>query len=492
MHLLALLIILSSCKPVTDKEPEPVAETRPPLPPGEEWIDRGPPETQADAMAEPLHPDPESAEMMGPDMVREWEAAVRFRRGEAVDYDGDGFKERVGKWVDGVFTSEFDENKDGKPDSVSDGTTKKTDLNFDGRWDVIVTVSIRPNNGQKTVEEVDEDSDGVFEKRLTIEHLSRKTQREMLERWDGEKYVVEYDEVRSTLKLMQAPRAKATPTDPCVQKMSERFPTDIDGPLVGSKGVKIPYGREEERRCSKSDARKALKAIRCAQLKANVCLYTLNPRVRARVRELLDYERVESPQSAVISCNGVCDVVISETRWRPGIAAIELPKGFANLPDNMVCEFVLHEIMHVVGIEEAWDHDEKGQDMLYSCARNCSGCSHASIGAGDDNKDCARCASPSMALKAICGTVYEATEVQIAPPRWPAAPIINGPCLKAQGSLLLSEPCADYRVVRSEFCDGTKFTDEGCCMGCSDGFTNSTPCPSWNTCQQKLPWCMET
>jgi hypothetical protein len=145
-------------------------------------------------------------------------------------------------------------------------------------------------------------------------------------------------------------------------------------------------------------------------------------------------------------------------------AAIELSEGFPNLPENMACEVLFHELMHVAGVRQGAHHDAKGDDTLYSCGRVCSGCSHASVGAGDDHLDCAKCAEPTE-RKEVCGLKVKVTEERRSDPGITS-------CLYASGTTVRTATCVAKEVLTLT-CDNKQSRAKPgvCCDSCPDGLT---------------------
>lgn len=422
---------------------------------------------QAEAMAEPLQPDPESISEYSPEALREYEQSVRFHRGEPADFDGDGRKEAVGKWVNGVFTYTIDENGDGRPDTTFDGTTHTIDFDFDGRPNVVDVTT-----AGKLVQETDEDQDGTLDKRITTEEVGdeERVRIEVRRSPDGP-YEFESEHTEPKYKVLylkprtQAPaEARDIGLAACVAEMGQRFPKDIAKPYYGTKGVIIPYGRPALGRCTPEQGRKVQKALECVQHKVETCLKVLEPTIRGRMDKLL---KGEGEKKTVVSCSGECDVggITSPNftiNGRP-ITAVELPQGITNAPGNMACEFLFHELMHAARVPMADDHDSKGADQLYSCARFCAGCSQASVGGGDDHLDCARCAS-TVATKEFCGYKTKVTDRPV--------PDGNGEsCILLSPTTVDTAPCRSLEVVALT-CDDqmSRLPRSWCCEKCPDGY----------------------
>lgn len=335
------------------------------------------------------------------------------------------------------------------------------------------TVSLRPNNGLKMVDEGDTDEDGVVDERYTEEELSPTTMRRRLERRAGPDapWVVEYDDVgRAGDVLNVRPETKAliekTELEKCLDEMPQRFPTDVSEPRYGTEGVVIPYDRAALGRCTPDQGLKLKVALECVRHKTDFCLAPLNPYWGDKLRALVDATQTK----AVVACIGECGVAQTKLLRRGGTVfeGIELPVGFQNLPANSICEFLFHELLHAVHMPKGKDHDTKGNDALYACARVCSGCSHASIGAGDDHKDCAVCASP-IPNKAECGVKPQVAEARI--PDDPAS------CGRLDGDRFTLAAGERHRVDVL-YCDGTPAPPlfgptqlASCIEKCPDGFT---------------------
>lgn len=499
---MAIVLMCVACKvvPSAPNGGSPVAVV---LPPGEEFIPPSTRDFQAEALAEPLQPDAESAADMSPKDLRDWENAVRFGRGEAVDFDGDGYKESVGKWVDGHFTSTHDRNADGIPDETYDGTRDVEDTDFDGRPNRIVTTTLRPNGGTKMVEETDTDGDGILDERYTEERLAPHKERRLMERLQDGVWTVEYDEVGSTFRRMTTADLTDAEMQQCANEFPQRFPSDLSGPVKGTKGVKIPYGREgESHRCPKEAATKVDKALQCVRKKVDSCLSPLNPTLADKLRRFLAGEKQRDDNRSwqtYVSCSGTCEAAggITERDENAHTAKIELPTDLLFLSDQALCERLFHELLHGMGLSTGWHHDTLGSDRLYSCARVCSGCSHDSIGSGDDHLDCARCADPAP-NKQLCGTKPVVTTRSLidSPPSCGYQPAL-APYQTAS--------CSRKEVILAN-CDNTKIPDTSswCCENgsCPPGFSieGSRSSDGWcnsyqeqdiemNTCQGPLWLC---
>lgn len=439
-----------------------------PLPPGEEWI--VPPvrigRSQAAVMAEPLQPSPENvaAMEMTPEDIRKWEAGARFNRGEAVDMDGNGKPDHFGSWSTGRFTYTVDENEDGRPDETFDGTTRTADTDLDGRANLVETRTVRANGGLKEVRESDTDSDGVMDERYTIEQLAPSKRHRRLERLKDGKWTVEYDVVGSPVDTMQKTQGSDLTDEQgtCQNRLAYRFPQNIDEPTFGSQAVRIPYSGP--RRCSLGQANKVIRALRCVERKTDTCLPMLNPDVARQVRWLV---RSAMPQ-AVVSCTGTCPNIRGGT-WRgmdfgggEVLTAIELPTSIESDSDDAACETLFHELMHAAGVQQGPNHDATGDDVIYSCSRVCTHCSHSSLGAGDDHKDCATCADANR--KNQCGIKGEVTE-RILPFDGAYA------CAKFGAGAVTYAPCERRHEVLYSSCDDTKIRSDACCEGCPEGYS---------------------
>lgn len=473
LALIAALSLLSGCKGgpklapdagvVEAKQVSPPKKVNPPAPtapaPGN-WI---PPNqmTQAEAMAEPLRP-ANRPDMTAEDL-REWEASVRFHRGEAVDFDGDGYKESVGKWVNGVFTSTEDLNKDGKPDVTFDGTRLSIDSDFDGKPDEVTTTT-----GTTTVMETDNDHDGIFDERETTEILGNgmRVLRERRADPSGS-YEVESDTIRP--REMNAKGADLgsdeTKRAACPSEVSARFTRDIEEPSIGFKGVRVLVGRD---RCNETQASALYAALKCAGEKRGSCLSGLNPAVSIKLSQLLT--RTNGITPAVISCSpcrltGASTVLGMQLPDGRLFTAIEMPASIASATKKTACELVLHEMFHAAGYKGADDHDARGDDWIYSCGRICPGCSHYSKGWGDDHKDCATCAVGK--LKAQCG-------VRITFGDGPAPPDPNLRCVRVTDKLEYA-PCATTQKLDTWYCDRTYVNPSGCCLSCPPGYIMPGP-----------------
>lgn len=473
-------LLLIACARVEPASADPGSKAQTAvLPPGEEFVEtfRGP--TEEEAKAEPLLPDEESRSEYSAEELREYEQITRFHRGEAADLDGDGRKEAVGRWVNGVFTFAIDENGDGTPDNTSDGTREVDDSDYDGRPNMIVTTTVRPNGGLKVVRERDKDGDGTMDERYTTERLTSTTERRLMERRDdpnGE-YRVVYDRVASltNLHLARTPTSNLSSSEQeaCIDEFPQRFPKDISAPVYGTKGVIIPYGRAALGRCTSDQGKKVRKALSCVKDKALTCLSTLNPALARRLSKFLQWR--DQATKAVISCSGTCDVGgITRNDFGVGnseIQAIELPSGILNVPDTMACEFLLHELLHAMKEEPAADHDSNGNDQIYSCSRVCSGCSHSSVGAGDDHRDCAVCGEP-VANKQSCGWKALAEGSIGTDPKG---------CVKRVKDEVLFSP-GSARLVTVYNCDDTRSMahQSACIQNCPEGYIAGAYCSAFD------------
>jgi hypothetical protein len=487
-----VVVCAVGCKEVPDLPPiELPPDGEPPsLPADEAPVVEAPRRTREEVFAEPLLPDEESISEYTPEELREYEQEGRFQRGEAADVDGDGYKERVGHWNGDVFTYEIDENRDGIPDDVYDGTTHTVDWDFDGKPNMVETRTLRPNGGRKLVRELDEDEDGFTERRETMERLSPDTKRIRMETrtgpdapWEVEDEFVEpmyhIQQLNpETLKIIRGAQGKAAPkaksggrsaavtadTLACVRELDKRFPTDISKPYYGRKGLIVPYGRPALGRCTAEQGKKVSKALSCVRKRAMSCLDSLNPGIAKRLRELMEgvtEDGAPLPQ-AVVSCSGECDLGgITRHQLVIGgreVEAIELTQGITNVSDTVACEMLLHEVMHAAGIPVGRTHDTQGQDRFYSCARVCPGCSDSSIGAGNFHEDCARCADTPK-RKAICGAKLDVTDVVVTD--------TASSCVRS-GPAPFTVACS-ARQVNALLCDDTPYPDVKpayCCASC--------------------------
>lgn len=495
--LLAAALLVTACHwPIEFPPTDPIPDAGQPLPPGEEYV---PSLIVYPELEDAL--DPESAANMTPEDVHSWEQDVIFRHGGAADFDGDGFKESVGKLDEtGRLGFEIDENEDGTPDSISDGWRTVSDSNFDGKPDAVTVRSIRPNNGTKVVSEVDTDFDGIFDERKTREMLAPFVERYLTEKRatpDGE-YEVTEEFTHSPIWEERRASLGEEPDPLCPRLMSSRFPRDVAPPLYGTAGVVIPYGREH--RCTQEQATKVNKALQCVQRKIRTCLGALNPELAATMRKLVEKgHRATADKDkditvkAVISCGGVCDmggITAPDYAVFPNgaiLAAIELPTGILNEPDDMACESLFHELMHAALIATAGDHSN-GTDLIYSCSRSCSGCPHASIGAGDDHKDCARCAVKDR--KPSCGLRTEVTNIVVPDGN-------KASCFMQIGTRVLSAGCTAKKVFTNT-CDDTRsdLVSSWCCDKCPDGYALGDGSQGWcdmlrnnpgDSCDDKKP-----
>jgi hypothetical protein len=487
MYRVGLVLLLGSlgCKKLpTDALDGPGPGQSVTLPPGEEMFPLPTNDPEAEAKAAPLTPPPgvhlvgADGPPDGPQALRQFEMSARFARGETVDMDGNGRPDHYGRWVGGKFTYTIDTNEDGKPDEVSDGETVKSDFDFDGKWDEIETNTRRPsNNGPKMVRETDSDHDGVMDERYTIEYLAplKRVQRvekrnaqgawEVTEEWtdDG------IDSARSSEVMTDIERRA------CHAELRFRFPADLGPPFYstpyqrhGSRGVTVPYGGTDPRRCSPEDAAKVATALACVVRKLRGCLWPLNPELAKKMEDYV--VRARGDTRAYVSCNGACEGEILAAYRFPHsngttIAAIELSPQILARPDKAICEGLFHELMHAAGIKGVRDHDSPettGTDQVYSCARVCSGCSHWSLGAGNDHLDCARCGS-DVGRKQICGlkpVVLEDRVPDEPPSCWR---VRTGRFETASG---------ERHQVETHTCDdlATAIAPSHCIAGCPEGF----------------------
>lgn len=324
------------------------------------------------------------------------------------------------------------------------------------------TVILRANFGLKKVTELDNDGDGVFDERYTTEELSPDRKRRMLEKraGPGAPWVVDYDIVGEPSDQQSGGSIE---TKACLKDVGRRFPQDIGAPRYGNAGIVIPYGGTGEGRCTATQGEVLRKAFECVQRKVDVCLRTLNPGVARTVRRVLG----SRTPKVVVSCSFPCSEAGAQTatlgKGDFQFEAIELPPGVANMPPTMACEYLMHEVLHAVGVPQAPDHDAEGADRIYACARVCSGCSHAT-GAGepDDRRDCATCASGSN--KATCGIKPSVGEERIA----------DSPPSCWNGAIPPSFAAGERRPVSIAYCDDTPapdFPPAWCIEKCPAGFS---------------------
>lgn len=484
--LVALTLCVACTKPpspvhrqetTTTVSPWPPKPDPSPLPPGEEYVRPTPQRTEAEALAEPLTLPPENTEGWTAEELRHHEMLVRLGRGETVDLDGDGYKESSARWVNGVYTYTEDFNRDGIPDEVFDGRTLTVDRDGDGVPNKIEVRTIRPNGGRKVVREEDEDGDGFRESRWTVEVLTEHIQREVTERREppAGPWVVESDVKAATRKYaLDSDTDAMPPTDRCRAGFTSRFPSQW-GTWRGTDGVHILTGADRRGYCNQAQGAKALKALTCVRRKLTACLGVLNSEVADVVKKFV--RGGPEQRNAVVSCSGdsSCGTAIgvSDAGSYP-FAAIELTKNVLIYDDDNVCEVLLHEILHAVNMRVARDHDTKGNDRLYSCARVCSGCAHVSIGAGDDHRDCARCAG-LPAAKELCGLKPLVGDDRI--PDEPPSCVRSTP----QGPMSVA---GDRRPLWSMNCDDTRarLPPSWCIEKCPEGYTVGA---EW--CQQFRP-----
>lgn len=489
--LLATLFLFSACKeqPRYEVLPEPIIQkTNPPgLPDGEQYVTTPAPQTEAEAMAEPLVPPESDYPNASEKFRRAYEQEVRFSRGEAADLDGDGRKESVGKWVRGVFTYAKDMNGDGVPDITDDGTTHTVDWNYDGRPDAVTVISIRPNGGEKTVE-TSVDDDGVMSKRETTEILGPPDKM----RWTNEelqngRWVVTSTHIESGIQ-------HAIEEQEGESKPDGLFPSNVGPPWVDAEGpVKILMGDPDTGRCGFENAAALEDALICAKERVATKLLNLNPKLSEKMVKFLA-SPPRRPALTVVACNGTDGRYGGgTTRNVPVIWAgkvtqahhISMPYEIALKTEKQTCELLMHELMHAAGVDSGDQHNSKRDDIIYSCSRQAAGCSDATHGyrGPDTHRDCATCASGK--LKTKCGGRSMFGE-------GPAPANPNLACVRVTDKVELI-PCATTRRVDGTYCDDTPVAPGGCCTSCQPGSyaAGGGFCPATlpNTCVGELIWC---
>ena len=493
MHLLALLVILSGCKPVTEKpigpEPEPVAEERPPLPPGEEYVTPFPASVEEHLYRRPIS-DEERA-FLTPDELREREQRLIFHKGGKADIDGDGYKESEGKLVDGKFSYTIDENKDGKPDSIGEGNTHKEDRNFDGKWDYIETSSFRDNGGGRTVRETDKNKDGVFDERHTTERIGRVRWRERYEvrGEDGQYKVTEEYEHGTREQSHQQELDRPRPLNCNDQRVADMEP-NIEGHsvTVGALNILRAPGAGG---CSIIEARAIGDAYICALRRLNTCVHVLNEDVETQLRSFARNKN----NTFTVGCNNDCGSGAATSSAYERVSKPEqhiwlssFSTAFASWPKANKCTTMLHELMHAAGVKEGATHDFTRDDLIYSCSRGCGLCPdsiHAT-----PQQDCARCAVGEKKL--LCGQVRSLTGNPL-PGSSTQECVLHGP----DGASTFA-PC-NREEVRFTYCDETKVENQNqsCCASCPPGFSQFTgiPCSgiqTYNTCHDPaFPLCKD-
>jgi cysteine-rich repeat protein len=419
--------------------------------------------------------DPETRRLVG--------EAGKAALGLPADYDGDGTPEYLTTIADGTLSSESDADGDGNPeymstrDAAGNGAIR-VDSDSNGFPEMESTTTVGPPPVRVVLR--DTDFDGVVDRRETDTFdLAAGTVR-VVEESDPEgdgTFVTIADNV---MLIGQNAGAPCNPNDGLPGALSR------GGPRFRLIDIVIPYNGGGGR-CSRSQAERLSKALRCAYKQGRDCLLETNAGL---AKELFDGLLRED--NLLIACGNSCPGSDASTltgvawldatmNWNPSIL-----EGPGAVSDADLCTVMLHELLHWrgEGLGDSAAHD-KGIDRTYSCGRYCGGCTSRGPAPPGPNVDCARCAG-TEAEKRHCG--LKETEQDIP---------CNPSYTLCHAGLAGNRACETCRGLQQQYCDDTNTSAAStfsCCQTCPADFPhNDLPCmgdeSKIGTCGTKPPEC---
>ncbi len=214
------------------------------------------------------------------------------------------------------------------------------------------------------------------------------------------------------------------------------------------------------------------------------CLDKMNPTLRNNIASHL----VSDPWA--MGCSNTCTGRAASTLPRVGSLPAKTnfaPSFIDTASQKDLCAVLMHESMHMaeVGYNPV-DHDKNNDDVIYSCARYCAGCSTRSPRQPPPtpNQDCAACAANASKAR-VCGEKKQ----------WQTISYTYGTC--AGG--FVNPLCSDWKAPVRTDCNGKNPVEDaaaGCCNMCPANSNNTIkPCtnvqmPMSDSCNMTAPECL--
>lgn len=405
------------------------------------------------------------------------------RSGKAVDFDGDGWKEASAA-IGSDGTARFQlTDPAGAAYYVSerraDGSRiVRYDAMGDGRFDYRLESTVVP---PREIELRDRARDGTPDLRVTREtDAAAATVRVTVEE------DVDGDGTWTIVRQL---------TEPAVSFAGGVCPSDTI-PVPGESDVVIPGRRlvimsdaeGSGGRCTPEQAQRLKRSFECAAHRGLICVSGTNRRLGGMLAE---YLTLGGP--TLMACGMGPGGCAAGARRSSGLVNYntrildDTPEDREGDPAAELCDVTLHELLHLAGASHEAT-EVIGEDVVYTCARYCAGCTKGSIGAGDPNRDCALCAD-SPERRERCGVA----ELLRHDPCGEEAPY--GIC--HSGLACLSRTCEKCRTIQTLDCADEPLGERrfNCCLSCPSACsTNDFPCLAQEpklkfTCDQPPPFC---
>ncbi len=430
---------------------------------------------------------------------------VQAQLGEPVDFDEDGFSEyQKTKYEDGTELVEMFKPSGSvyyQAEYLPDGShVICQDTNGDELTDIQETRQINPFSEERLY---DKDYDGYPEERLRVEYDEPSRTIIVLHDRDDDKdgnYIV-LSEKRTIIKNDSRNR----PQWPVTRGSMYHGPVEVSwSDCSASADTAFQNGL------------KIIEASACALKHGKNCL---NERNKKLYNKLID--SLAKGRTIKIACSSEKNSVA----WTPFLGerildVLDLRKesadiffnpnqldglqGCASSDSNCIdqdegdklCNVLLHELLHYAEQFLPPNHDDHGDDEIYSCARYCSGCAHNLKGAtGDSHVDCLRCGG-TIDEKLTCGYIEKSEEEDCQDS--------SGVCHAGLGCI--AGPCEKCKYIYTWTCDQEILNETPeasfiqsflCCARCPDSCdsSNDFPCNAsffeQNTCRDPLPMCQK-